>query len=134
MKKLLAVALLSAMVLPVFAGKKDKESFKVMHVNDLADALKSQNPPALFDANNKETRDKYGVIPGATLLKSYKKVNAKLLGASKEKPLVFYCANVQCMASHEAAEKAIKLGYKDVSVMVDGIMGWKEGGQTTAKP
>jgi rhodanese-related sulfurtransferase len=36
------------------------------------------------------------------------------------------------MASHEAARRAVKAGYKDVSVMVDGIMGWRDAGQPTA--
>jgi rhodanese-related sulfurtransferase len=36
------------------------------------------------------------------------------------------------MASHEAARRAVKAGYKDVSVMVDGIMGWMDAGQPTA--
>jgi rhodanese-related sulfurtransferase len=37
------------------------------------------------------------------------------------------------MASHEAARRAVKAGYKNVSVMADGIMGWKSAGQPTAK-
>jgi len=36
------------------------------------------------------------------------------------------------MASHEAARRAVKAGYTDVSVMVGGIMGWKDAGQPTA--
>jgi len=36
------------------------------------------------------------------------------------------------MASHEAARRAVKAGYKDVSVMVDGIAGWRAAGQPTA--
>jgi rhodanese-related sulfurtransferase len=35
------------------------------------------------------------------------------------------------MASHEAARRAVKAGYKDVSVMVEGIAGWKAAGQPT---
>ncbi len=35
------------------------------------------------------------------------------------------------MASHEAARRAVKAGYKDVSVMVDGIAGWKAAGEPT---
>jgi rhodanese-related sulfurtransferase len=35
------------------------------------------------------------------------------------------------MASHEAARRAIKAGYKNVSVMMDGIVGWKAAGQPT---
>jgi rhodanese-related sulfurtransferase len=33
------------------------------------------------------------------------------------------------MASHEAARRAVKLGYTDVCVMGDGIMGWDAAGQ-----
>ena len=37
-----------------------------------------------------------------------------------------------CTASHSAAKKAIAAGYVDVSVMVDGIYGWKKAGQPRA--
>ncbi len=33
------------------------------------------------------------------------------------------------MASHEAARRATQAGYTDVSVMADGIFGWKDAGQ-----
>jgi rhodanese-related sulfurtransferase len=36
------------------------------------------------------------------------------------------------MASHEAARRAVKAGYTNVSVMVDGIIGWKDAGEPTA--
>jgi rhodanese-related sulfurtransferase len=36
------------------------------------------------------------------------------------------------MASHEAARRAVKAGYTNVSVLVDGIMGWKAAGEPTA--
>jgi len=35
------------------------------------------------------------------------------------------------MASHEAARRAVKAGYTDVSVMADGIAGWKAAGEPT---
>jgi rhodanese-related sulfurtransferase len=35
------------------------------------------------------------------------------------------------MASHEAARRAVDAGYKNISVMADGIMGWKAAGQPT---
>jgi rhodanese-related sulfurtransferase len=38
------------------------------------------------------------------------------------------------MASHEAAGRAAEAGYTDVSVMVDGMKGWKEAGQPAAAP
>ncbi|HXR26183.1 MAG TPA: hypothetical protein VN742_12525 [Candidatus Binataceae bacterium] len=36
------------------------------------------------------------------------------------------------MASHEAARRAVKVGYSDVSVMADGISGWKAAGKAVA--
>lgn len=32
------------------------------------------------------------------------------------------------MASHEAARRAVELGWKSVFVMTDGIDGWRKGG------
>ncbi|HTY57046.1 MAG TPA: hypothetical protein VMB26_17695 [Candidatus Binataceae bacterium] len=36
------------------------------------------------------------------------------------------------MASHAAARRAVQAGYTDVSVMADGITGWKSAGKTVA--
>jgi rhodanese-related sulfurtransferase len=38
------------------------------------------------------------------------------------------------MASHAAARRAVKAGYTQVSVMGDGLLGWKKAGQAVAKP
>jgi len=35
------------------------------------------------------------------------------------------------MASHEAARRAVKAGYTNVTVMADGIAGWKSAGEPT---
>ena len=135
MNKILAVMLVSSLSLPVWADEAKKEYFKLIRVADLAAALKSDQPPAVFDANNKETRKEFGVIPGAVLLPNYKKYNVKkVLPADKNKAVVFYCANTKCMASHEAAKRAVKAGYSNVSVMADGIMGWKDAGQPISTP
>jgi rhodanese-related sulfurtransferase len=37
------------------------------------------------------------------------------------------------MASHKAAGLAVKAGYTDVSVLTDGLMGWKKAGQPVSK-
>lgn len=109
--------------------------FKVMHVDDLAGALASQTPPAVYDANVPSTRENAGIIPGAKLLSSSSKYDAaKELPADMKTPLVFYCANTMCTASHTAAEKAIAAGHADVGVMVDGIYGWKKAGRAVAWP
>jgi rhodanese-related sulfurtransferase len=109
-------------------------TFKLIHVNDLANEIANpKNDVMIYDANLPDTRARYGVIPGAHLLPAADDYNvAQTLPGDKNVPLVFYCANTQCMASHEAARRAVGAGYTDVSVMGDGIMGWKKAGQPTA--
>lgn len=121
------------LTLCVSPARAEKTPFKVMHVADLAKSLESATPPVVYDVNVAETRENVGIIPGARLLSSFSKYDvAKELPADKKTPLVFYCANTMCTASHSAAEKAIKAGYSDVSVMVDGIYGWKKAGRPRA--
>jgi rhodanese-related sulfurtransferase len=38
------------------------------------------------------------------------------------------------MASHEAARRAAQAGYTNVSVMGDGLLGWKKAGQPVKNP
>lgn len=67
------------------------------------------------------------------LLASYKQYDAaRELPADRKSALVFYCANTMCTASHVAAQKALDAGCSNVSVMVDGIFGWKKAGQPGA--
>ena len=76
-------------------------------------------------------RAQTGSIPGARLLPSYNYDIATELPPDKNADIVFYCRNTQCMASHTAANRALKAGYTDVSVMADGIEGWKNAGKPT---
>lgn len=82
------------------------------------------------DANEKPTRQRMGVIPGAVLLRELDAVDQ--LPADRSRDLVFYCANTACGASHEAAAKAIAAGYRKVSVLPEGIAGWVKAGKRTA--
>lgn len=81
------------------------------------------------DANGQRTREKLGTLPGAVLLTDSEQYGISELPADKSKPLVFYCANTQCGASHEAAERAITAGYTNVKVMPEGIAGWVKAGK-----
>lgn len=111
--------------------KQEFRTFKVIHTADLKALLATGGDKIhIFDANVPETRARFGIIPGATLLPS-DNYNLALLPTGKDLKLVFYCANTQCMASHEAARRAVAAGYTDVSVMVDGIAGWKMARQPT---
>lgn len=100
---------------------------------DTLATLVAAKKAAVFDANGESTRAKYGKIPGATLLSSYKSYELSELPADKASKLVFYCANTRCGASHAAAKRAIAAGYGDVSVLPAGIQGWTEAGKQTEK-
>lgn len=94
------------------------------------DAQLARNACTPVDANGPETRKNRGVIPGAIRLSDYETFSASELPADKARPLVFYCANEQCGASHTAAEKALASGHKDVKVLTAGIRGWVDAGKS----
>jgi rhodanese-related sulfurtransferase len=83
----------------------------------------------VVDANREPTRRRLGTLPRAVLLTDAQDFALSELPADKRQPLVFYCANTRCTASHEAARKALAAGYTKVAVMPDGIAGWIEAGK-----
>lgn len=106
---------------------------KMASLKDVAAWNKARKITAV-DANSTETRSKMGVIPGATLLTSSSQFAATELPAARDSKLVFYCASTRCSASKVAAQRAVDLGYTDVSVLPEGIKGWVAAGQPTEKP
>lgn len=102
-----------------------------LSVPQVAAALKEKTALAV-DANNPETREKYGVVPGALLLTDHRGFALSELPSDKSQPLVFYCGGTQCRASDTAASRAASAGYEKVSVMRDGIKGWVSAGQATS--
>ncbi|HUN59779.1 MAG TPA: hypothetical protein VMU41_16850 [Candidatus Binataceae bacterium] len=82
----------------LLGGSGDEQNlnaFKIIHVADLASMISDKTPNLhVYDANGPETRDKFGVIPGAQLLSSDDNYDvASTLPPKKDDPLVFYCAN-----------------------------------------
>lgn len=112
---------------------KQFHTFKLIHVADLEKLIANHTQKLyIYDANAPETREKYGVIPGAKLIDAPGGYRVSTtLPPDKNATLVFYCANSICIASHEAARRAVAAGYTNVNVMGDGIMGWKADGQRT---
>jgi len=110
------------------------EGFKLIHADELQKEMTaSPNAIHVFDANNDSTRKTEGVIPGAVILANSSQYDTvKVLPADKKAQVVFYCANTECMASHTAAKRAVTAGYQNVSVMSDGIQGWKKAGFKTS--
>lgn len=108
---------------------------KKITVDELAAWQKNKEALTVIDANNADTRTKFGVIPGAKLLSHYANYDvAKELPAAKDAKLVFYCGSAKCNAAPKAAYKAIEAGYTNVYVLEVGISGWAEAGKPTAKP
>ncbi|MBV8762656.1 MAG: rhodanese-like domain-containing protein [Deltaproteobacteria bacterium] len=98
---------------------------------DQADQQLTTGTAQAVDANGDATRKRMGVVPGAVLLTDSESFQLSELPKDKGKPLVFYCANTACGASHQAAEKALTAGYEHVEVMSDGIAGWVRAGKKT---
>jgi rhodanese-related sulfurtransferase len=67
---------------------------------------------------------KAGHIPGAISV-PMEKLQSRL-PRNKATRLVFYCGSQQCPLSTMAAEKAMKLGYKNVAVYKGGWTGWTQ--------
>jgi rhodanese-related sulfurtransferase len=139
MSKLLVVAVLAVAVpSAAFACDDHKQAGKsAVKKITLAQAAKFQDAKkaTLVDANDPEARAKLGFIPDAILLTSFNQYDAnKELPAAKDSKLVFYCANTMCQSSHAAAERALEAGYVDVSVMSEGLAGWKKAGKPIASP
>lgn len=139
---LLAIALTAASC-KKDVGSATKESAEATR-GDKADAIAEVSVDELdrqiaagasqaVDANGTITRQRVGTIPGAVLLSDYEAFAISELPADKAKPLVFYCANEHCGASHEAAKRARFAGYKDVKVLPAGIAGWAKAGKAVVK-
>jgi rhodanese-related sulfurtransferase len=62
-------------------------------------------------------------VPGAVNLDPVR-YDERDLPADKEASLVFYCSNPLCRKAPNAARRAEKLGYRDVTVISSGIQGW----------
>lgn len=123
---------------PKADAKAAEVTFKMASVDDVAAKLDAQKKDAkvafaIFDANSKATREKDGVIPTAVLLSSSSEYDLALLPKDKATPVVFYCANDKCTASHTAAKRAMTAGHSDVAVLGAGIAGWVKAGKAVEK-
>jgi rhodanese-related sulfurtransferase len=94
----------------------------------LAEALLSKQPPIVFEALDKKYFD-HGHLPTARMLPPAE-VDSIVAAtvASKETPLVIYCASETCQNSHVAAGHLAAHGYADVSVYAGGKQDWTEAG------
>ncbi len=92
----------------------------------LADLL--QHGRVVVVDNNPEARWAVGHVPGAVNLDPADYQREDLGADSDDTPLVFYCKGPGCGASHYAAKRAVRMGFRDVRVMPGGIAAWRQAG------
>jgi rhodanese-related sulfurtransferase len=87
--------------------------------------LEEGAPLTLVDSRPKERKFDKGHIPGAISLpdSDFDKLLDRL-PADKNSALYFYCEGLSCKLSSDSAEKAVKLGYKQVKVVPEGYPMW----------
>jgi rhodanese-related sulfurtransferase len=118
---------------PAKAGAEAEKALPETPIATVAELVKTKSG-VVVDANDSKTRQEYGTVPGALLLSDHKSFAFSELPANKAEKLVFYCGGVKCRASDAAATRAASAGYSNVSVMREGIRGWKSAGQPTEQP
>ncbi|MEY4729830.1 MAG: hypothetical protein RL020_988 [Pseudomonadota bacterium] len=100
---------------------------KIIPVEQVGKYVEAKTPNvAMLDVNPDDVRASKGVVPGAIKLSSYDKYALTELPSDKSTQLIFYCYNTFCLASDEAADRAIKAGYTNVGRMRAGITGWQD--------
>lgn len=109
--------------------KGNYASVSVEHVAQLI----SDNKALIVDARPKITMYDKGHIPTAINipLTGFEELKGKLPRDLKT-PVVFYCGGLDCRLSHKSAEKAMALGYENVSVFAMGYPEWKKTYGSTA--
>jgi rhodanese-related sulfurtransferase len=125
---MLATALLAAKVWA--SDQTAPKTFGQLAVDDVS-ALVAKGAASVFDANSRDEWVRRRV-PGAKWV-AFNALAERDLPASKDRLLVFYCYNKMCLASHEAARRALELGYTSVFIMPEGIEGWVKAGKPIEK-
>jgi len=124
--KKISIVMLTLLIASCSCFEPTPESgVKFSTVDDVAKVVTNlSTSTVVLDVNPESVRNAKGVIPNAIKLSSYDKYALSELPTDKNTGLIFYCYNESCGASTEAANRAIKNGWPNVSVMRAGIVGW----------
>jgi rhodanese-related sulfurtransferase len=102
-------------------------------LDQLQAKLVSETRPILVEALPEESYAN-SHIPGAVNIpKDQIDTLAPRLLKDKSSEIVVYCANTECQASTEVAERLVELGYTNVSDFEAGKKGWLEAGLPVEK-
>jgi len=121
-----SIFLLLSLVLGALASAQD-EPFTMLSMQQVSDIL-GKPGVYVFDVNEQEIYAQHH-LPGAVHVTDAKL--KKYLPRDKNATVIFYCAERRCTGSAMAAREAVKLGYKKVYTMPEGIFGWVGSGRPT---
>jgi len=105
------------------ALRKDQQAVLLFHVLGGRETLPNAQfaaPASAAGTFNDETQQRFSQYLG------------QVTQGQKNKPLVFYCASLQCWMSYNAALRAINSGYSNVLWYRGGIEAWKAAGLPTS--
>ena len=120
-----------------FAREVERGGYKIVSTSELKGWIDAKKDMLLIDTMPYEASYKKEHILGAKQMEfpipemtsiddKTKAELEKLLGADKNRLIVFYCGFTTCTRSHNGAMWAVKSGYKNVYRHPGGIKGWKE--------
>lgn len=99
----------------------------------------ADNDAVIIDSRPQKTKFDKGHIPSSISL-PFSKFDALKgkLPRNPDTPVIFYCGGLHCRLSHKSADKAIQMGYTNVTVFATGYPAWKKafgasGGTVQAK-
>jgi rhodanese-related sulfurtransferase len=120
----LTVALVVTEVMRLFRG------FKAVSPAQLTDLINRSNA-LVIDLRGQTEFEKGHIIGSKHLLPSQVDPEAKLLAKAKESPVVLVCA--AGMTASASAQKLVKAGFKQVSVLDGGVSAWTGAGLPLAR-
>ncbi|MCG2586953.1 rhodanese-like domain-containing protein [Rhodohalobacter sulfatireducens] len=105
----------------------DVKTLQRIDAETLNQRLKGTQPPILINALAK---DAYIAkhIPGSINIPTENAEMAENIIPYKDAEIVVYCANADCTASPELAEKLEDMGYTNVIDFQEGLAGWRSAG------
>jgi rhodanese-related sulfurtransferase len=127
---LLALAAPSTIAAPT-DGLDGVNPWRVISTTELEALMGGGNPPLLVDVLPPIIHDQMH-IPGSVNIPIGSLRASTRLPEDKEATIVFYCMGTLCMYSPKAARLAHEMGYRNLLVYREGILGWARSGRRLA--
>lgn len=103
------------------------QTLTAITADELKEALEGDHPPVVINTLGPDAyRARH--IPGSINVPTDHIDRVKDLVPNKDESIVVYCANEDCTASPEAAQKLEEMGYSNVVDFEAGYAGWRQAG------